>query len=330
MTIDNHLILAYALDQHSGGQALPFDAITDIQPENRPVWLHFDGNSPATGDWLNTHSGLDSYVIESLLSQETRPRCDVQDKGILLNLRGVNLNPGAKPEDMVSIRLWMDASRVISVRFRRILAVEDVKQQIQQGQGPLSTVHLVARLADRLTDRMGPVIDDLVDQLGDLEEAMLQGPELDGEEASSLRKQLIDSRHMSIRLSRYLAPQRHALSSLSQYEGAWISEKVRGRFREIADRLTRITEELDVLRERSMIVQDEMLHRSSQRMQKTMYLLTVVASVMLPLTFLTGLLGINVGGIPGADSHWAFAVVVVLCVLVAAIEVWLLRRKRLF
>ena len=330
MTIDNHLILAYVLNGKGGGTALPFDAITDIAPENQPVWIHFDGNSTATGDWLTAHSGLDSYVIESLLSQETRPRCDVQDKGILLNLRGVNLNPGAKPEDMVSIRLWMDATRVISVRFRRILAVEDVKQQIEQGQGPLSTAHLVARLADRLTDRMGPVIDDLVDQLGDLEEAMLRGPESDGEEVSDLRRQLIDSRHMSIRLSRYLAPQRHALSSLSQYEGKWISDKVRGRFREIADRLTRITEELDVLRERSMIVQDEMMHRSSQKMEKIMYLLTVVASVMLPLTFFTGLLGINVGGIPGVDSDWAFAVVVLLCVVVAVAEIWFLRRKKLF
>ncbi len=330
MSSDSPLILAYVLDRKGGGSVLSFDEIADSQAERQPVWIHFDGGSTKTEDWLKAHSGLDSHVIESLLSKETRPRCDVQEKGILLNLRGVNLNPGAKPEDMVSIRLWMDEHRVISVRLRRILAVEDLKQQIEQGQGPLSTGHLVARLADRLTERMGPVIDDLVDQLGDLEETMLQEPEFNDGEVSVLRRRLMDSRQMAIRLSRYLAPQRYALTSLSQYEGKWIPEKVRGRLRETVDRVTRITEELDVLRERSMIVQDEMLHRSSQRMQTTMYVLTVVAAVMLPLSFLTGLLGINVGGIPGVENPWSFLIVVLVCLVIAAVEIWFLRRKNLF
>ncbi|MEE4637260.1 MAG: zinc transporter ZntB [Wenzhouxiangella sp.] len=329
MTSDNHLILGYSLDRQGGGTALSPVELADHLNGPQPVWFHFDGGSAGTEHWLNAHSGLDSYVIESLLSKETRPRCDIQEKGILLNLRGVNLNPGAKPEDMVSIRLWVDENRVISVRFRRILAVEDIKRQIDLAQGPLSTGHLVARLADRLTDRMGPVIDDLVDQLGDLEETMLQEAGLDGDAVASIRRRLTDSRHMAIRLSRYLAPQRHALTTLSQYEGKWINDRVRGRFRDTADRLTRITEELDVLRERSMIVQDELIHRSSQRMERTMYILTMVAAVMLPLGFLTGLLGINVGGMPGVDSQWAFAIVVILCLAIAIGEIWFLRRKRL-
>jgi zinc transporter len=139
----------------------------------------------------------------------------------------------------------------------------------------------------------------------------------------------MESRHTAIRLSRYLAPQRHALATLSQHEADWIADRVQGRFRDTADRLTRITEELDVLRERSIVVQDEMLHRSSQKMEKTMYVLTVVATVMLPLGFLTGLLGINVGGMPGADSVGAFWVVVLLCLVIAIAELWILRRKRL-
>jgi zinc transporter len=155
MTADTPLILAYELNQQGGGAALTFEQIADGVSHREHIWLHFDGALPKTAEWLAAHSGLDSYVIENLISKETRPRCDIQEKGILLNLRGVNLNPGAKPEDMVSVRLWVDEKRVISVRVRRILAVEDIRQQIDQGQGPRSTAHLVARLAGRLTDRMG-------------------------------------------------------------------------------------------------------------------------------------------------------------------------------
>ena len=82
------------------------------------------------------------------------------------------------------------------------------------------------------------------------------------------------------------------------------------------------------MRERSAVVQDELLNRISQRMERTMYVLTLVATIVLPLGFLTGLLGINVGGIPGAEINWAFWAVCGALAVLVLVELWLLKRLR--
>jgi zinc transporter len=168
MSEQAELICAYRLDGNGGGEPLDWSGVNNAKTDGRPIWVHLDATHQITETWLHEHSGLDTFVIDGLLASETRPRCDVHNDGILLNLRGVNLDPGAEPEDMVSIRIWIDEHRVISTRLRRLLAVEDVREQLAAGKGPVSTGHLVARLSARLTERMMPVIEDLSEQVADL------------------------------------------------------------------------------------------------------------------------------------------------------------------
>ena len=229
---------------------------------------------------------------------------------------------------MVSIRIWIEERRVISTRLRRLMAVEDIREQLEAGKGPVSAGHLVARLTARLTERIGPVIEDLSDQVSDLEERLI-GADGEGQlDLRDVRYKLIDLRRVAISLRRYIAPQGTALNRLSQLDETWLDDRVRGRLRETVDRVTRITEELDEVRERSAVIQDELINRISQRMEQTMYVLTVVATIMLPLGFLTGLLGINVAGIPGTETRWAFWAVCGMLAVVVVVEVYVLKRLK--
>lgn len=322
------LICAYRLDGEGRGDPVGWDDLEDGGAGARPVWIHLDCTRDATETWLRERGGLDTYVVDGLLADETRPRCESYEDGILLILRGVNLNPGADPEDMVSIRIWIEEHRVISTRLRRLMAVDDIRKQLESGRGPVSTGHLVARLAARMTERMGPAIQELSDQVADLEETLL-GASADGQqELRAVRHRLVDMRRVAITLRRYVAPQRDALNRFSQMDEDWLDERVSGRLRETVDRVTRLTEELDSVRERSAVVQDELMNRISQRMERTMYILTLVATIMLPLGFLTGLLGINVKGVPGAETDGAFWIVCGVMALVVVAEIWILRRNR--
>lgn len=322
------LICAYRLDGTGRGEALDWPAVTAWSPDQGTIWVHLDRSQESTEAWLREESGLDVFVVDGLLAHSTRPRCDGFEDGVLLILRGVNLNPGAEPEDMVSIRIWIEKDRVISTRHRMLMAVNDIRHQLESGKGPLSPGHLVARLAAQLTERMGPVIGELNEEIADLEDQLL-GEE--GDEPPNLResrRKLIDLRRTAITLRRYIAPQRDALNRLALIEEDWLDERVMGRLRETVDRVTRIAEELDEMRERSAVIQDELASRISHRMERTMYVLTVVATIMLPLGFLTGLLGINVGGIPGAETPWAFWAVTVGLVVAVVFEVWLFRKLK--
>lgn len=322
------LICAYALDGKGHGRALGSEDFTNWNPDQSALWVHLDCNHEDTEIWLREEAKLDTFVIDGLMAEESRPRCDGYNDGILLVLRGVNLNPGAEPEDMVSIRMWVDGDRVISTRYRRLMAVEDIRAQLSSGKGPVSTGHLVARLAASMTERMGPTIEELSDVVVDLEDQLIGSDAGEQVELREVRYKLIDSRRVAITLRRYINPQRDALARLSQLDESWIDDRVQGHLRETVDRITRITEELDEIRERCAVVQDELVNRMSQRMERTMYVLTVVATIMLPLGFITGLLGINVGGIPGVESPWAFWVVCGGLLVVVLLEIYFLRRHK--
>ncbi len=138
------------------------------------VWLHVNVAKPGTRDWLES-AGLDGLVLRALLAPETRPRCTLNGDGVLMNLRGVNLNPGDEVEDMVSLRMWITEKLVISVQLRQLMAVGDVMAAFERGQGAEHPSELVARLALRLADRAEPVVADLNEKVDALEDQMIDG-----------------------------------------------------------------------------------------------------------------------------------------------------------
>ena len=110
----------------------------------------------------------------------------------------------------------------------------------------------------------------------------------------------------------------------------WLVDRDRSRLREAAERVTRLGEELDAIRDRSQVVHDQIMDRRAETMNRQMLILSLVAALFLPLGLVTGLLGVNVGGIPGADNPWAFEILCAVLVVVGAMQVWLFKRIGLF
>ncbi len=316
-------IVTYALDGKGGAQALsPAALATADQHDHNTgfIWQHLKRDHPDTAALLAA-SGLDSFVIDALTADETRPRCTVHGKGILLNLRGVNLDPGAEPEDMISVRLWLESHRVIGVWVRPLQATQDLIRATERGEGPQTPGDLVARLALRLTDRAEPSVTALNEQIDDLEEAILAPM------AEAMRARLAEVRRRAIVLRRYFLPQRDALTTLEIEDAYWLSDHDRGRLREAAERVNRFGEELDAIRDRAQIVHDQIMDQRAEGMNERMLVLSVVAAIFLPLGLITGLLGINVGGVPGADNPHAFAFVCGLIVVIGLALLWWFRHR---
>lgn len=321
---DTGLICAYLLDGEAKGRALDWREILSWQPDDGPLWVHLDYTAPQVQRWMREESGLGSVICDALLAEETRPRCTTMGAGLLLTLRGVNLNPDSDPEDMVAIRLWSDGQRVISLRRRRLLAIQDLRDAIAGGQAPRTCGELIVMLSERLVARMADILQSLEERVDELEEAVLT------EESHQLRPRLAQVRRQSILLRRYLAPQREALTRLHGEKSAWLGEHERLLLRETADRTTRYIEDLDTARERAAVVQEELNSRLSEQMDRRMYVLSIVAALFLPLGFITGLLGINVGGIPGADVSDAFLMVSFGLVILVAAQILIFKWRRWF
>ena len=323
MAINDALICAYAFDDSGRAVAIDSGALESRTTAAGWLWIHLDRTNQATEHWLRDSAGLEPLVIEALLEEETRPRCASIGDGLLVILRGVNLNVGADPEDMVSIRVWVDADRVITLRNRKVMAVQDLRDAIEKGDVPATPGALLIDIAAYMIDRMGPVLADLNDAVDELEEEVLEAP------GHELRTKLSKIRRQAISLRRFLAPLREVLTRLQTDRTPLFDDMNRSHLREIADRLTRYVEELDSARDRAAITQEELAGRMADAMNKNMYVLSIVAGIFLPLGLLTGLLGINVGGIPGTENSWAFTIVCAILVGLAVAVLWLFRRFRI-
>lgn len=322
MSDEDGLLDAYRLDGTGGAEPLSWEDLSDGIAQEGLLWVHLDKNGAQTGEWLRTQSGLDDLQIDALTADETQPRVARIGDGILLTLRGVNLNPGADPEDMVSLRMWATDRLLISVRLRPIVAVADVRDSLNAGNGPVDICGLICDIGQGLLRRMAPVMNSMNERIDDLEEHVLESASL------TTRHALKELRHEAIALRRYLSPQRDALMRLYGERLSWMSEQQRFGLREIADHAARIVEDLDSMRERAAVIQDELNNRMADSMNRNMYTLSVIAALMLPLGVITGMLGMNVGGIPLSESRSGFAIVIGLLGVIVALQVVIFRRLR--
>lgn len=318
---DSGLLHGFILDAKGGAQTLQWDGVKSWTPDHGVLWLHLDYTAQDVISWLTHESQLDELVIKALLSEETRPRCDPVGKGLLISLRGINHDPDSDDEDMVSLRLYVDSTRMITTRQRVVRSTSDIAARLENGTGPIDSGDLVTTLAERLIVRMSQVVSDLEENVDVLEEELLENAEL------SLRGQLMLLRRKAILLRRYLGPQREALHRLYTDRIEWFSHDNRMQLRETVDQLTRYVEELDSVRERTAVAYEELSSRLTDQLNSRMYLLSIITGVFLPLSFITGLLGINVGGIPLASSAWGFAIVAALLTLTAIVELIFFKRQ---
>jgi len=315
-------VYSYLLDGQGGGRELTWQELTVWNAAQGTVWMHLDRMNPASQEWIRNDSGLDPLVAEALLAEETRPRAFPFRDGVVVILRGVNLNKGFDPEDMVSVRVWIDPHRVITLRHRRLLAAHDIRESLVSRTGPEDSGSFLVMLAEQLVERMAPVINDLEELTDDYEDQMVE------EANPDLRSQLAQLRRQVIGFRRHLAPQRDVLAWLHARPGDWGGAGHEASVREAANHLIRFVEELDAIRERAGVMQEELAGKLAQRTTNIMYLLTILSGVFLPLMFLTGLLGVNVGGIPGSQHPWGFAIVCGILAVIVLAQVVVFRRLK--
>lgn len=319
------IIHACTIEGDGHGKSLTGEAVTQKIRADELAWVHFNGNDPRTRQWIEEELTYpDSIIIDALLAEETRPRILEFDEGVLLILRGVNLNEDAEPEDMISIRLWVDRSRIISIQRRNLKAVADMRERLETGKGPKNAGDFIGMLSARLFERMEPVFTDLDEALDNIEEKVIDCPDV------SERQVITNIRRQAIVFRRYIAPQRDVIAHLRTSEQPWLDQMHKRRLQENLDRVIRYIEDLDAIRERAQIVKDELANALADKLNKNMYMLSVIAAIFMPLGFLTGLLGINVGGIPGSENPQAFLIFLLMLGMIVLGQIVIFKKLKWF
>ncbi len=285
------------------------------------VWLHIDGRESEGAHWLAEQTDIQPVAQSALMAHETRPRTEFIGDGALLNLRSLGATPEDDPDALVSIRFWAEAGRVISVSFRTPSALDPVIDTFLSGQ-IADPGDLISEFAKTITTELDPKIASIGDVVDACEVA------LDTSQVHSTRRKVAAMRSQAISYRRFVAPQRQALERLALAPFTWLDDDDRLHLRDSTDRCARMTEELEAVRERAALMHDELTDRRAEQMDARALLISIVALIFLPLTFLTGLLGMNVKGIPFADEPWGFWGVVGVCIVMAlAVIAWFVRAR---
>ncbi|MBO6513704.1 MAG: hypothetical protein JJ974_07055 [Phycisphaerales bacterium] len=305
-TAPNGVLLA--IDGKGGQLANPYEHATD----STWTWLHLSQNSDQARDWITHHSGIPQSEAHALIADHARPRCVQSEQGLLFIGRGVNLDEGSVPEDMKSIRVWIEPKRVITVVRRRMRSAESIAERFETGHPPSSPASVLVQLFAQMIHRIAPIVQEIGEQLDELQYTVIDDdtPTPDITELSRLRLRTVS-------LHRYLLPLYEASTTLctstlltthtdnpnSSDEHSVLTDANLTR-----DQLGRIVEELAAMEAKAAVTRDEMVSQRSEQLNDRVYRLTVLAAVFLPLTVLTGLLGMNVGGIPLASTTNGFII----------------------
>ena len=279
------------------------------------VWVHLEGRDEADLARIKSHKDIPDVAAGALIATETRPRCDPIENGAIVNLRGVGDCDPNDSDCLVSIRLWVIARKVISLSRRTMGATAVVMAKMEAGK-----IHdsgdLVAAFAWSISVQLDPEVYRLGDKLDQAESGF--------EEARlhRLRREITAVRSEAIGYRRFIAPNRDALRTLTEQEFDWLEQDDKLHIMEAADRFARMAEELEAVRERAALLHEQITDLRAEQVDHRALYISIVAFIFLPLTFITGLLGMNVEGIPYAQHPHAFWGVVAFCVLVGA-GVWI-------
>lgn len=315
---EDALIFAKVFDGAGGAQS--FSSLEEVPNTQSIVWYHFDANQErAIDDIKHTFTSIDDSTLDAITNEDARPRTLALDEGTLIILRGINHNEGEDPEDMIAVRIWITGSKILTLRYRKSKAVMMLGTLLDKGKGPKNIGDMVTLLCSYIFNFIELSIDQYDEKVDLLEQFVVDSPD------KKIRSEISNVRKAVIVLRRYIAPQKEAISQLRFSDVPWLDAKHLRRIQESQDALFRAIEKLDAIRERSQVVKDELVNALSDKLNRNLYVLSVITAIFLPLGFLTGLFGINIGGMPGVDNPEAFAYFAISLAVIVGIQIVLFK-----
>ena len=255
-------VFAWRLDGKGGVKPLEPDDVIDAQHpcwlhlnytnpmQMQPTRMHLNYTNPESAQWLASTPQLPNSVRNALAGESLRPRVSRVGEGTLITLRCINGSTDERPDQLVAVRVYMDERMIISTRQRKVLALDDVVNDLEEGTGPADCGGWLVDVCDALTDHASEFIEELHDKIIDLEDNLLDQEIPPRGFLALLRKQLIVMR-------RYMAPQRDVFARLASERLPWMTDDQRRRMQDIADRLGRGLDEIDACIARTAVMTDE-------------------------------------------------------------------------
>lgn len=315
------LVFAIRLDtcKHLGGKARVLEATAQA-----PLWIHFNLSDNRARRHLEKWGELDEDGRALLLDGDAQVRLLLLAEGFGAVLGDFHTDFDLDPEAFGKLRVYVDSRVIITCRQHALAGVDRVRRRLEHGETAESPVELFERLVREIAEGFASVSVRLGEIVEDAEDEVLAG------RLSGRARELGSVRRLLARLRRHGAANKNALQPLPDRIAAWSQGEQRQRLREVIERLDAVGQDLELVTERARLVQEEIAGRLGEATNKNLYLLSTLTTALLPITLITGIFGMNVGGLPFLNSPHGFWVVMFVITAAIAGVMLSLRRRGVF
>lgn len=322
---DGGLICGYSLSRDGSLQHLDWHAIdAAISEQDTNIWLHFNLADMRAKRWLETCPLIPRAAKAILLGNSNQMTLEPVEQGLVGVLGDLHHDFDTDPSKIGVLRLYLDDRLLVSARQHPLKSIDSLRRSVADGAPATKPISLVIRLLHHLSETFGATIADLGENLDRIEDRILD------DHISNESNDLGRARQLIVRLRRHLVPQRHALIGLLSRLPSWLSTDETDALRHAVERLDMLGHDLDLAQDRARLLQDELVNKQAEHTNRNLYILSIVTAIFLPITLITGVFGMNVGGLPGVQSNEGFAGVMILMLVTVMISLCLLYWKKLF
>ena len=269
------------------------------------LWLHFNLSHAGAERWLREHAALDDNFFEALTEGSRSTRIERVDESVFAVLNDVTYDFAFEASHVAT--MWISAREHLLVTARRspLRSVDRLRAAVSRGQHPLdSAATLLDHLLREQADELQGIARKASERVDEIEDRLLAG------RTEKLGAELAQLRRMSVRLQRLLAPEPNALFRMLANAPAWLREADRQSLRQASEEFAVVMRDISALQERTKLLQEESAARVAEQNNRSLFILTMVTVLALPINLISGLLGMNVGGIPLRDHGLGFWIVV--------------------
>ena len=323
------LVWAYAFDGDDAALALSAQEVQQrLAAEQQPragsfVWLHFNLSHAHCLRWLRQYAGLDEQFYEALREGLASTRIERLEHTLLAVINDIDFDFHFESSDIHTLWIHVSPTVVISARTHPLRSVDTLRQHIRNGDRPQSSTELLERLLRAQADVLVRIVRDVTQRVDEIEDQLLGG------RVRMQPRQLGALRRLLVRFKRLLAPEPSALFRLLQTPPHWISESDLQGLRAASEEFSVFLRDMQSLEERIKLLQEEIAASINEDTNRSLYTLTMITVLALPVNLMAGLFGMNVGGIPLAQDANGFWIVVGVIVLFSVlVALWLLRKRR--
>jgi magnesium transporter len=290
------------------------------------TWINIDGiHEVEIIDKIGKHFGLHPLLLEDIVNTEQRPKMEDFGDYVFVVLKMLHYNEGKEEVVIEQISLILGTNFVISFQEREGDVFNHVRERIRSGKGRIRKAgsdYLTYALIDAIVDHYFIILEKLGEKIEVLEEKLVSDPKPETLHAiHKLKREMIF-------LRKGVWPLREVISGLERGESGLINKSTKIYLRDVYDHTIQVIDTVETFRDMISGMFDTYLSSVSNRMNEVMKVLTIIATIFIPLTFIAGVYGMNFRYMPELELVWAYPAVWTVMIFIGILMFMYFRRKR--